>query len=173
MVESKTQPLDAWYYAEEDGTNAAKRRYNANDTRIRLVDAITEAAETGWLATCTALLSLNGGAQRKFGRLAKDLAKVVRQDGQHHSTTTPLGDDTGRHMLLVRACIGRREQPAEAAEYLTRYLTAKKIQTGAHRAACLIFDSRGQTLQQLLYDNTPVDREAVPNPDAACSHSNG
>ncbi|WIX82871.1 hypothetical protein QRX50_19895 [Amycolatopsis carbonis] len=166
VVESRTEPLDAWYYADEDGTNAAKPRYNANDTIIRLVDAITEAAETGWLATCTALLSLNGGAQRKFGRLAKDLAKVVRQDGQHHSVTTLLGDDTGRHMLLVWACIGRREQPAEAAEYLTPYLKAKKIQTGACRAACLIFDSRGQTLQQVLYDNTPVDRDAAPEPNA-------
>ncbi|QKV74245.1 hypothetical protein [Amycolatopsis sp. Hca4] len=165
VVESRTGSLDAWYYADEDGTKAAKPRYNAHDAIARLVDAITEAAEPGWLATCVALLSLGGAAQRKFGRLARDLAKVVRQDGQHHSMTTLLGDDTGRHMLLVWACVGRHEQPAEAAEYLTRYLKAKKVQTGAYRAACLIFDSSGRSLQQLLYDSTPVDREAVPEPD--------
>lgn len=166
VVESRTAPLDAWYYAENDDTSAAKPRYNANDAILRLVDAITEAAETGWLPTCVALLSLNGAAQKKFGRLAKDLARAVRQDGQHHSMTTLLGEDTGRHMLLVWACIGRHEEPAEAAEYLTRYLKAKKIQTGAYRAACLIFDSRGETLQQLLYDNTPVERETAPDPNA-------
>lgn len=166
VVESRTEPLDAWYYAEEDGSNAAKPRYNANDAILRLVDAITEGAEAGWLATCVALLSLNGPTQKKFGRFTKDLAKVVRQDGQHHSMTTLLGDDTGRHMLLVWACLGRHEQPAEAAEYLARYLKAKKGQTSAYRAACLIFDSRGQTLQQLLYDNTPVEQEAAPEPTA-------
>ncbi|MEC3975801.1 hypothetical protein [Amycolatopsis sp. H20-H5] len=166
VVESRTEPLDAWYYAVEDGSNAAKPRYNANDAILRLVDAITEGGEAGWLATCVALLSLNGPTQKKFGRFTKDLAKVVRQDGQHHSMTTLLGDDTGLHMLLVWACLGRREQPAEAAEYLARYLKAKKGQTSAYRAACLIFDSGGQTLQQLLYDNTPVEQEAAPEPAA-------
>jgi hypothetical protein len=97
----------------------------------------------------------DGKVQQKVGRYAADLAKLVRRDRQHHSMTHLIGDTSGKHVLLVWACHGQDEDADTAASYLLQYPQAKKHQTGAHRATCMVFDSTGQHLRRLLYDNRP------------------
>jgi hypothetical protein len=96
-----------------------------------------------------------------------DLAKRVRRDRQHHSATCLLGETSGRHVLLVWACHAPGEDAEAATAYLLPYLQAKKHQTGAYRAACMLFDPTGRRLLRLLYDNRPPGPDPVL--DAAAS----
>ncbi len=107
------------------------------------------------------LLEGNARAQRAFGRHARDLARRVKQDGQHHSATHILTDTAGTPFVLVWACCGRDETADSASSYLGPYLSAKKHQVGAPRAALMLFDSRGTQFLRLLFDN----REPGPDPD--------
>lgn len=68
-------------------------------------------------------------------------------------------ETSGKHVLLVWACHGLDEDVDTAASYLMNYLQAKKHQTGAYRATCMLFDPTGRHLLRLLYDNR------LPGPD--------
>jgi hypothetical protein len=59
-------------------------------------------------------------------------------------------------VLLVWACLGQGEDVDRAADELMRYLSAKKHQTGAYQAVCMLFDPTGKHLLRLLYDNRPT-----------------
>ena len=109
----------------------------------------------------------NEQVQRTFGRYAADLAKLVRRDRQHHSITHLMGETSGKHILLVWACHGPDEDPEAAASYLSHYLRAKKHQTGAYRASCMLFDPSGKHLLRLLYDNRPTGPDPVLDEAAA------
>jgi hypothetical protein len=85
----------------------------------------------------------------------------VRADRQHHSATHLMGDPSGKHVLLVWACLGQDEDADTAVRELMRYLRAKKHQTRAYQAACMLFDPTGKHLLRLLYDNRPTG----PNPE--------
>src|SRR5207244_6692621 len=157
IVTSHTEPLDAWYNTQLDSTAAPaeKPRLIADQMLLELVDQVTATGAAGWLSTTTSLLEGNGKVQRKFGRYAADLGKLVRRDRQHHSMTHLMGEPSGKHILLVWACHGPDEDADTAASYLLQYLQAKKHQTGAYRATCMLFDSTGRQLVRLLYDNPP------------------
>jgi hypothetical protein len=111
-------------------------------------------------AESPSLLEGNGKVQRKFGRYAADFAKLVRRDRVHHSVTHLMGETSGEHVLLVWACHGPDEDADTAASYLLPYLQAKKHQTRAYRATCMLFDPTGRHLLRLLYDN----RRTGPDP---------
>lgn len=161
LVTSHTEPLDAWYDSQLDSTAppADKPRLLADQKLLELVDQITTTGTAGWLSTATSLLEGNAKVQRMFGRYATDLAKLVRRDRRHHSITHLMGETSGKHVLLVWACHGPDEDTDAAASYLMQYLQAKKHQTGAYRATCMLFDPAGRHLLSLLYDNRP------PGPD--------
>jgi hypothetical protein len=114
------------------------------------------------------LLEGNGKVQRTFGRYAADLAKLVRRDRQHHSITHLMGETSGKHVLLVWACHGSNEDADAAASYLLSYLQAKKHQTGAYRATCMLFDSTGKHMLRLLYDNRSPGPDPALDEAAAC-----
>jgi hypothetical protein len=169
LVTSQTEPLDAWYETQLDSTiaPAAKPRLIADARLLELVDQVTATGAPGWLSTATSLLEGNGKVQRTFGRYAADLGKLVRADRHHHSITHLMGETSGEHVLLVWACHGRDEDSDTAAAYLLPYLQAKKHQTGAYRATCMLFDPTGRRLLRLLYDNRPS--EIDPALDEAAS----
>jgi hypothetical protein len=85
----------------------------------------------------------------------------VRADRQHHKATHLIGDPSGKHVLLVWACLGQGEDVDKAEPELMRYLRAKKHQTRAYQAACMLFDPAGKHLLRLLYDN----RQAGSDPE--------
>jgi hypothetical protein len=155
--------MDAWYESQLDPAvpSADKPRLSADLRLLELVDQITGTRAPGWLSTTTWLLEGNARVQRKFGRYAADLAKRVRADRKRHTVTHLMGDPSGKHVLLVWACLGRDEDADDAARELMRYLQAKKHQTHAYQAACMLFDPTRKQLLQLLYDN----RSAGPNPE--------
>jgi hypothetical protein len=158
LVESYTKPMDAWYESQFNPTAppADKPRITADEQLLELVDQIRRTGAPGWLSTTTWLLEGNAKAQRTFGRHAAALAKRVRADRQHHNATYLMGDPSGKHVLLVWACLGQGEDADTAVRELMRYLRAKKHQTRAYQAACMLFDPTGKHLLRLLYDNRPT-----------------
>jgi hypothetical protein len=158
LVESYTEPMDAWYESQLNPTAplADKPRFTADERLLELVDQIIGTRASGWLSTTTWLLEGNAKAQRTFGRHAAGLAKRVRADRQRHSVTHLMGDPSGKHVLLVWACLGQDEDADTAARELMRYLRAKKHQTRAYQAAGMLFDPTGKHLLRLLYDNQPT-----------------
>lgn len=115
------------------------------------------------------------GTRRRRARSgpARRLARMSKQDGQHHSAMHITTDTAGKLFVLVWACCGQ-VQPANAIrDGLWRYLRAKKQQVGAERATLMLFDSTGQTLIDLLFDNdtNPPFREVGGQSPAWC-HSN-
>jgi len=160
IVDSHTGPLDAWYESQldPDRPQTDKPQLAADERLLELVDQITQTDAPGWLATTTWLLEGSGDAQRKMGRYATKLARMVRQDGEGHSLTHLMGEPSGKHVLLVWICLGRRESVDQAASRSLRYLRAKKHQMGAYQAACMLFDRSGKHLLRLLYDNRPPVR---------------
>jgi hypothetical protein len=169
IVTSQTEPLDAWYDSQLDTTAepADKPRLTADRKLLELIDQVTASRAPGSLSTATSLLEGDGKVQRTFGRYAADLAKLVRRDRKHHSITHLLGETSGKHVLLVWACHGPDEDADTAASYLMQYLRAKKHQTGAYRATCMLFDPTGRRLLRLLYDNRPPGPDPVLDEAAA------
>jgi hypothetical protein len=163
IVDSQTEPLDAWYQAQLDPSHlpADKPALPGDAALLRLVDDITASKPPGWLSTTTMLLEGNARMQRAFGRGARDLAHRVKQDGQHHSATRILTDTAGTPFVLVWACCGSGETADAASSELAPYLSAKKHQVGAPRAALMLFNSAGTQFLRLLFDN----REPGPDPD--------
>jgi hypothetical protein len=169
LVASHTEPLDAWYKSRLSpiAVQVEKPRLNADQRLLGLIDLITATEAPGWLSTATSLLEGNEQVQRTFGRYAADLAKLVRRDRQHHSITHLMGEASGKYVLLVWACHGPDEDAEAAASYLSHYLRAKKHQTGAYRASCMLFDPSGKHLLRLLYDNRPTGPDPVLDEAAA------
>jgi hypothetical protein len=163
MVDSYTEPMDAWYESQLDpaAPRVDKPRLAADERLLVLIDQITETQAPGSLSTTTWLLEGDAKVHRKFGRHAADLAKRVQADRRRHTATHLIGDPSGKHVLLVWACLGQGEDVDTAAGELMRYLRAKKHQTHAYQAACMLFDPAGKHLLRLLYDN----RSAGPDPE--------
>lgn len=169
LVTSHTEALDAWYDSQlsPTATPADKPRLIVDQGLLELIDLIIRTGAPGWLSTTTSLLEGNGQVQRIFGRYAADLAKLIRRDRQHHSMTHLMGETSGKHVLCVWACIGPDEDADATAAYLSQYLQAKKHQTGAYRATCMLFDSTGRHLLRLLYDNRHTGLDPVLDEAAA------
>lgn len=169
LIDSHTEPLDSWYQAQRNpvGEAVPKPCIVADRNLLELVDKLIETSAPGWLSITASLLEGNSAVQRTFGRYATDLAKHVRRDRKHHSITHLMGDTDGRHVLLVWVCHAPDETVDAAASYLGEYLQAKKHQTHAYRAACMIFDPAGRRLVRLLYDNDPVGFDPVLDSAAA------
>lgn len=167
LVTSQTEPLDAWYQSRDDpdAPITEKPRFTASAEILNLVDEISRDQSPGWLPTAAALLEGNAKAQQTFARFATKLAKLVRHDRKHHSMTHLMGETSGKHFLLVWVCHAPDEDADTAFAQLTSYLAAKKHQTGAYRATCMLFDPTGQNLLRLIYNNQPLGPD--PSLDAA------
>lgn len=163
MVSSYTGPMDAWYDSQLNpaAPPAGKPRLEADERLLQLVDQIAGTRASGWLSTTTWLLEGDAKVHRVFGQHAAELAKRVLADRRRHTATHLIGDPSGKHVLLVWACLGPGDDVDKAETELTRYLWAKKHQTRAYQAACMLFDPTGKHLLRLLYDN----RRAGPDPE--------
>ncbi len=163
LIESRTDPLDAWYAARFDpeAPPAPKPVWVGDPALLQLVDDLAAMRRAGWLSTAAVMMEGNAHAQRRFGRQARDLSRMVKEDGQQHSCTRITIDTAGNPVVIAWACCGRGETLGEVREQLEGYLSAKKHQVQAHRAALMIFDTAGTTLLELLFDN----REPGSDPD--------
>lgn len=167
IMESQTDPLDAWYEAQLNpaGPQVAKPTFGGDARVLKLVDEITSVAPPGWLSTTTMLIEGSIQVQRSFGRAARDLSHRVKRDGNHHSATHIIMDTGGSPFVLVWACCGRGESADAASSYLMGYLSAKKYQVKASRAALMLFDASGKEFRRLLFDNRKIGSD--PDLDAA------
>lgn len=167
IVASHTGPLDAWYASQQrpDEVQGDKPRFTANKRLLRLVDQISARASPGWLSTSTWLLEGDAETHRAFGLHASEIAKRARADGKRHMTTRLIGDPSGKQVLIVWGCPARGEDTGEAEQFYLRYLRAKKHQTGAYQAACMLFDASGKRLLRLLYDIRPTESDPALDAD--------
>ena len=79
--------------------------------------------------------------------------------------TRLMGDPSGKQVLIVWGCPARGEDVGEAEQFYVRYLRAKKHQTGAYQAACMLFDPTGRRLLGFLYDNRPAGPDPALDAD--------
>jgi hypothetical protein len=169
VLSDRTGPLDAWYHAQldPDAPKARKPKLIADRRLLRLVEQLAATESPGWLSTAASLLEGNGQVQHTFGRYAADLARLTRRDRTQHSLTHLMGETSGRHVLLVWVCRAPGESEEPAASDLSSYLAAKKHQTGAYRATCMLFDPTGKKLLWLIYNNLPPTEDPVLDAAAA------
>jgi hypothetical protein len=78
-----------------------------------------------------------------------------------------MGETSGRHVLLIWACHAPDQDAESAASHLSEYLQAKKHQTGAYRASCMLFGPTGKHLLRLLYYNRPAGPDPLLDEAAA------
>jgi hypothetical protein len=163
VVGSMTRPLDEWYSSRvgETVTLVEKPRLTADSKLLALVDDIIATGASGWLSTSTVLLEGSAKAQHKFAQTAKNLARAVKQDGQHHSATYIVTDAMGDQSVLIWVCCGRNESEDTLGIDLRGYLAAKKYQVAARRAALMLYDWRGRTLLRLLFNNSEFQHDAA------------
>ncbi len=156
-----TSPLDAWYQSRVDPrVPAAKKPASALEPAFRrLLEAVEATGSHGWLSTAAMLLEGSASARREMTRFARDMGRLVRNDGQFHTAAQPLIDSAGNGFLLVWACCGPSMSEDEHAGHFEKYLAAKKYQLGMHRGTVLMFDQSGEHLKRLIYDSSPVQHD--------------
>jgi hypothetical protein len=126
LIESMTSPLDAWYQSRVDPrVPAAKKPASALKPAFRrLLEAVEATGSHGWLSTAAMLLEGSASARREMARFARDMGRLVRNDGQFHTAAQPLIDSAGNGFLLVWACCGPRMSEDEHAGHFEKYLAA-------------------------------------------------
>jgi len=170
LVESRTEALDDWYQSQldPDQPQAPKPTMNANKRLVSLIDTITSTQSPGWLSTTTTLLEGSARAQAEFARYPAVLAAHVKAAPHiHHSYSMVCTDTQGNQSLLVFACRAPSDDPDQLADELSRYLAAKKPQTGFARAALLLFDPTGHALHHIVFNNEPNRDDPQLDADAA------
>jgi hypothetical protein len=128
LITSMAPPLDAWYQSRVDPrVPAVKKPASALAPAFRsLLEAVEATGSNGWLSTAAMLLEGSASARREMTRFARDMGRLVRNDGQFHTAAQPLIDSAGNGFLLVWACCGTRMSEDEHAGHFERYLAAKK-----------------------------------------------
>jgi hypothetical protein len=157
VIPDLTQPINAWYAVQVDnGPETAMPRRRLDAKFRNLIEQILQTGSTGAVVSAAALLETDRESQRGLGRRAKELGALVAQDRRSHRATTVLHETSGGAMLIVWECRAPGAAEERAAGQLTRYLTAKKSQTGVHRAVGLLFNPSGKRLLRLVYDSAPT-----------------
>lgn len=163
LIESQTEPLDAWYAAkiDPDRPEVAKPALNVDADLLVIVDALAATGEPGWLSTAATLLEQDARWQRDYARMPRDLARQTRIDGRSHQYTSLMEDYSGGlHVLVLGTQAGdeTQHQPPVPPEV---YLAAKKYQTKALRGTVIDFDVTGTTIKRVIFNNSRND----PDPE--------
>lgn len=163
LIESRTEPLDAWYRAQTDpnAPSADKPTLNVDSDLLALVDALSATGEPGVLSTAATILEQDARWHRVIGRMPRDLARQGRLDGRRHSIMWLVEDGSGALNVLVLMTRAADQAAQPPALPLDRYLAAKKHQANALRAMMIVFDASGHTIEQVIFDNSPNG----PNPE--------
>lgn len=154
ILTSRTDELDAWYQHELGirRAEANKPKHNANPKVRDLVDGLEGLRSEGWLATGANLLAASSTLQNRFAKMAPDLQKVTRRDGESHSYTSFSAGDGTDSTLLIWVTLANNESVSSATRRLRPYMLAKKHQMRAASAACMIFGTDSLPVA-LLYEN--------------------
>jgi len=156
MILSQTGPLDDWYYYNLGlrDTPAPKPKFSAPPQVLAICHSLTQLGSAGWLTTATELVSVDAKVQRWFLEKIRDLQAMVVRDLKPHMLTTPIGYGVREKFVLAWVVIPATFSSAARVELvaeLERYISAKKYQMRAARAAVLVLDQSG-LVQSLLFD---------------------
>lgn len=157
ILTSRTDALDAWYFHSLGirEAEAPKPSHNANPKVRDLVDWLDQTRPEGWLGTGATLLAASSSLQGRFAKMAPDLQRLTRRDGESHSYTTFSAGDGNDTVLLIWVTLGSGESVEAAGRRLRSYMLAKKHQMQALTAACLIFGTGPLPLALLYVKQSP------------------
>lgn len=160
LITSRTDPLDAWHYAELDPDRPpiAKPRLTGSPM-TEFVDELQSRKSFGWLSTGATLLSASTKAQADMVRIPKKLLAAPDARGRERTQTVPLGTRLSDAWLLVWMTNPAPQALKQVADLARDYVRAKKYQLKFNRGAVFIFDQETAALVEVIYDGT------LPTPD--------
>lgn len=162
VIPGITGPIDDWFMTRGAGSPevAPKPQLAVKPGLVHLLGQILGTAAPGALATATAILEATPSKQRQFARAAKQLVNKTRQSDIDRQFTASINETGGQTMIVVWQCQRPGQSRDEAVESLTAYLRTQQQLQRAHRAAGLLFDNTGTTLEKLVY----LDKQQRPGP---------
>ncbi|MGW1341383.1 hypothetical protein ACWCOV_10050 [Kribbella sp. NPDC002412] len=158
---SRTDALDAWYYAKRDGRTDVPKPAMQKAQMKGLVRQLQELDADAWLSIGATLLSASGEVQAELLRASDKLLAAPDPLGRGRSMTISLGSTRQEAWVLVWAGRPTAVDPAVFADQLRSYLTAKKYQLRLDRGCIFVFDESTKMLVDVVYDGLPfrVDPE--------------
>lgn len=158
ILESQTDPLDAWYFFET-GVRlgpAPRPQFRARPELLELVDQLCEAGPPGWLRVGATLLDGSSATQNRFVNYIRLIAEDTQSDRGTHSVTIAGGTKFTDSFVLTFSTIAIAGDVASALENLISYSAAKKHQLKVAMAAGLILGGNDAlNLLELAYDTSP------------------
>ena len=160
LITSRTDPLDAWYYAKLDPElPRVKKPVLTGSPMIPLVEELQEHGSYGWLSLGATLLSGSTKAQADFSRIPKNLLAHPRADGGEKTQAVPIGNSLSDAWLLIWMTRPAHRDVEEVIQVGREYLRAKKYQLKVRRGAVFLYDEATKELINVTYDGT------LPTPD--------
>lgn len=160
VISSRTDPLDAWHYAQIDPTRPqVKKPILTRSPMVPLADEVQRRGVYGWLSLGATLLSGSTKTQADWSRIPKKLLSGPLGGGRERSISVPIGTTLGNAWLLVWSTRPAEREIDEIRKTATDYLRAKKYQLKFSRGAVFVYDEADGTLLDVLYDGT------LPTPD--------
>lgn len=162
IISSRTDPLDAWHYAQLDpALPRVKKPVLAGSPMTSLADVLQVHQFYGWLSIGATLLSGSTKAQSDFARTPKRLLSAPDPEGRERTLATPIGNTLSDAWLLVWMTRPTEREVADIVQLARDYLRAKKYQLKFNRGAVFIYDEGTKNLMDVVYDGT------LPTPDPA------
>ncbi|WP_285035873.1 hypothetical protein [Plantibacter sp. ME-Dv--P-095] len=160
-ISSRTDPLDAWHYAQiDDSLPRVPRPTRSESPMNQLVDEIQVRRFHAWLSIGATLLSGSTKAQRSWQQMPRDLFARTSGDGRQRTQAVPVGSTLSESWLLVWTTRPIQRDVDEIARTTRAYLRAKKYQMSLTRGVAFVFDEVSRALADVIYDGAP------PTPNA-------
>lgn len=161
IIASRTDPLDAWHYAELDPERPRVEKPTLTGSPMTtFVDELRTRGTFGWLSTGATLLSASTKSQADMARIPGKLLASPDPNGRERTHTVPIGTRLSNAWLLVWMTKPAHQTLTDIARLASDYLRAKKYQLKFNRGAAFILDQETKELVEVVYDGT------LPTPDA-------
>jgi hypothetical protein len=160
VLTSRTDPLDAWHYAELDPElpRVAKPALTGSPM-TSFVDELQARGSFGWISVGATLLSASTKAQADMTRIPTKLLASPNPQGRERSQTIPIGTRLSDAWLLVWMTKPAHQALTQIEQLARDYVRAKKYQLKFNRGVVFIFDHETKRLAEVVYDGT------LPTPD--------
>jgi hypothetical protein len=154
-VTSRTDALDAWYYAmHTPGAPSVPKPAMVASPLGDLIDELQARQAFGWLSVGATLLEPATGMQHKMARHADELLNEPAVTGAGRSLAMPMTGTVNRadSWLLVWATRAVGRDPVADEKLWRDYLRTKKHQLGIPRGVAFVYDEGTRDLAAVYYD---------------------